>query len=253
MPAVAMKAAAEGRPPPTDGEPGLTRWSMPRTAMRAKPLLGCLTSRNEMISIADGFKLPDAMSLGPDDIDQLFLALEEQLRADKQTYELVVIGGSALEALGFIRRGTKDVDVLALKGPSALESADPLPEALTGASARVANDFNLSPDWLNAGPADLLRLGLPEGFWERVISRRYGPSLTVHFAGRLDHVHFKLYAMVDHGGGRHEADLRALHPTTPELLLAGAWTQTHDPSPAFRELLEQALRALGVDDDCPRP
>src|SRR5437660_8622584 len=150
------------------------------------------------------------MSLRPDDLDRLFHALEEQLRLAGADFELVVIGGSGLEALGLVQRGTKDVDVLALRGPAALEPADPLPDALTKASAQVARDFNLPPDWLNAGPADRLRLGLPEGFWGRVVSRNYGPSLTIHFAGRLDQIHFKLFAMVDQSGGRHEADLRAM-------------------------------------------
>lgn len=185
--------------------------------------------------------------LRPDDLDKLFRALEEQLRFVDVGFELVVIGGSALEALGLVQRGTKDVHVLALKGPAALESADPLPEALTKASAQVARDFNLPPNWLNAGPADLLRLGLPEGFWGRVVSRYYGPSLTIHFAGRLDQIHFKLFAMVDQSGGRHEADLRALHPTAEELLMAAAWTQTQDPSDGFRAVLVLALRVLGVE------
>jgi hypothetical protein len=186
------------------------------------------------------------VSLRPADLDRLFHALEEQLRLAAVRFELVVIGGSALEALGLVQRGTKDVDVLALRGPTDLEPADPLPDTLTEASAQVARDFNLPPDWLNAGPADLLRLGLPEGFWGRVVSRDYGPSLTIHFAGRLDQIHFKLYAMVDQSGGRHEADLRALHPTPMELLEAAAWTQTQDPSEGFRTVLVLALRTLGV-------
>jgi hypothetical protein len=187
------------------------------------------------------------VSLRSDDLDKLFRALEEQLRLVDVRFELVVIGGSALEALGLVQRGTKDVDVLALKGPVTLESADPLPAVLTKASAQVARDFNLPQDWLNAGPADLLRLGLPEGFWGRVVSRNYGPSLTIHFAGRLDQIHFKLFAMVDQSGGRHEADLRSLHPTAEELLMAAAWTQTQDPSDGFRAVLVLALRVLGVE------
>jgi hypothetical protein len=186
------------------------------------------------------------VSLRPADLDRLFHALEEQLRLAAVRFELVVIGGSALEALGLVQRGTKDVDVLALRGPTDLEPADPLPDTLTEARAQVARDFNLPPDWLNAGPADLLRLGLPEGFWGRVVSRDYGPSLTIHFAGRLDQIHFKLYVMVDQSGGRHEADLRALHPTPTELLEAAAWTQTQDPSEGFRTVLVLALRTLGV-------
>jgi hypothetical protein len=92
------------------------------------------------------------VSLRPADLDRLFHALEEQLRLAAVRFELVVIGGSALEAWALCKRGTKDVDVLALRGPTDLEPADPLPDTLTEASAQVARDFNLPPDWLNAGP-----------------------------------------------------------------------------------------------------
>jgi hypothetical protein len=188
------------------------------------------------------------MELNAANLDRLFKALEEHLRADGAVFEPVIIGGSALEALGLVRRGTKDVEVLALRTEAILRSADPLPDALVRASARVARDFNLASDWLNAGPTELLRFGLPDGFLERVVSRPYGPALTVHFAGRVDQIHFKLYAMVDHGGGRHEADLRSLTPNDQELLRAAAWARTHDPSEGFRDLLVQALHILGVED-----
>jgi hypothetical protein len=57
-----------------------------------------------------------------------------------------------------------------------------------------------------------------------------------------------LFAMVDHGGGRHETDLRALGPTPGELAAAARWSITQDPSPGYRSVLLDALRALGVDD-----
>jgi len=101
---------------------------------------------------------------------------------------------------------------------------------------------------LNAGPSDLLDFGLPDGFLDRLEHRDFGPALTVHFAGRLDQIHFKLYAFVDQGLGRHESDLRALGPTREELLAAARWTRTHDPSEGFREHLQGALRYLGVED-----
>jgi hypothetical protein len=81
-----------------------------------------------------------------------------------------------------------------------------------------------------------------------VETRTYGPALTVLYAGRLDQVHFKLYAMVDQGAGRHEADLRALEPTREELLSAARWTRTHDPSEGFRQELVAVLAHLGVTD-----
>jgi hypothetical protein len=125
--------------------------------------------------------------------------------------------------------------------------APPLPQALLAARAAVAADFGLAEDWLNAGPTDLLKWGLPEGFMSRVVTRPYGMALVVDFASRLDQIHFKLFAMVDQGGGRHEADLRALSPTPGELAAAARWSITQDPSPGYRSVLVDALRVLGVD------
>jgi hypothetical protein len=80
------------------------------------------------------------------------------------------------------------------------------------------------------------------------VTRRYGQDLAVHFAGRVDQIHFKLFAMADQAGGRHETDLRALHPSTEELLAAARWSVTQDPSPGYRMVLMDALSALGVED-----
>jgi hypothetical protein len=129
-----------------------------------------------------------------------------------------------------------------------LRLAEPLPQALRAARATVAADFGLAEDWLNPGPTDLLKWGLPEAFMSRVVTRYYGTALVVHFAGRLDQVHFKLFAMVDQGGGRHETDLRALNPTQGELIAAARWSITQDPSTGYRSVLVDALRVLGIDD-----
>jgi hypothetical protein len=83
---------------------------------------------------------------------------------------------------------------------------------------------------------------------QRMVTRSSGTALIVHFAGRFDQIHFKLFAMVDQGGGRHEADLRALNPTEDELIAAARWSITQDPSPGYRTVLVDALRVLGVDD-----
>ncbi len=179
---------------------------------------------------------------------QLFSALGEQLAAHGERADLVVIGGSGLLALGLIGRPTADVDVVALLSDGTLAKPDPLPRALIEARARVARDFDLPEEWLNGAPADLLDFGLPAGFLDRLEHREYGAALTVYLASRFDQIHFKLYAMVDHGAGKHEADLRELEPTPGELLAAARWTRTHDPSEGFREQLLAALAYLGVED-----
>lgn len=112
----------------------------------------------------------------------------------------------------------------------------------------MARDFSLPEHWLNPGPAGLLDFELPEGFLDRVESRRYGSHLAVHFASRFDQIHFKLYAAVDAGPGKHSQDLEALAPTPEELLTAARWTRTHDPSPGFEEVLRRVLAHYGVDD-----
>ena len=175
-------------------------------------------------------------------------ALAEQLQSLGEQLEMVVIGGSALTALGLVRRATRDVDLLAIAENGNLRSAEPLPEALRTARDRVARDFEMDENWLNARPTNLLRWGLPAGFMTRVVTRRYGQALAVHFAGRVDQIHFKLFAMVDQAGGRHEADLRALHPSTAELIAAARWSVTQDPSPGYRMMLVEALSTLGVED-----
>ena len=190
----------------------------------------------------------NAQLTSADAADRLLSALGEQLAVLGQSYDLVVIGGSALLALGFVSRPTRDVDVVALVTPEGLIDAKPLPQPLADARNKVARDFNLPEDWLNSEPGDMLRYGLPDGFAERLDRRDYGPHLTVRFAGRLDQIHFKLYALADRGPGKHEADLRALNPTPDELIQAARWSRTHDPSEPHRQVLVATLEHLGVSD-----
>lgn len=180
-------------------------------------------------------------------MDQLLDALGEQLARSGERYELVVIGGSGLLALGVIERSTRDIDLVALRADGGLDSAEPLPDGLRTARDRVARDFSLPPEWLNPGPTDLLRFGLPEGFVDRLERRDHGGNLVVYLASRYDQIHFKLYALVDQGPGKHEEDLRALSPTEEELVAAAGWTRTHDPSEGYALSLRNVLTHLGVE------
>ena len=179
--------------------------------------------------------------------DALFFALGEQLATVGERYELVIIGGSGLLALGLIERSTRDVDVVALRSGERLDKAEPMPAALQIARDRVARDFSLPNSWLNPGPTELLDLGLPDGFIERLKRRDYGAGLSVYLASRYDQIHFKLYALVDLGPGKHEQDLRALDPTDAELLAAARWTRTQDPSEGYLQMLDHTLTYLEVD------
>ena len=161
--------------------------------------------------------------------------------------EVVAIGGGSLLLLGLIKRSTKDLDLVGLVAGDQLVKPVPLPPALSEAVADVAQLMKLSPDWLNAGPASMLDLGLPGGFLERTVRRQYG-GLTVRLASRYDQVCFKLYAAADDSPrGKHFADLKELAPTADDLLSAAGWVITHDASEGFRQILGQVLAALGVE------
>jgi len=178
-------------------------------------------------------------------LESLAIRLQEN-RADPVS--IVVCGGSALILTGVVRRSTKDVDVVALMRGGALCSPAPLPDALLQAASEVAEDLGLDRSWLNNGPSrgegGLFQMGLPGGFAERLHAERYGESLVVHFAHRVDQIHFKLYASVDRGG-YHIEDLLALSPTPDELESAARWAMSHDVSEAFAMVLKDLLRKLG--------
>lgn len=193
------------------------------------------------------------MILDKDGVDAALSALAKHLaRGSADVVDLVVCGGSALEALSLVDRATKDIDVLALvkkAGESRLlTSADPLPEAVVNAAGIVARDLGLPSDWLNPGPTDLLSEGLPEGLLDRLHSRGYGEKLTVHFIDRFDQICFKAYAAINGGAAYHLSDLMALSPSGDEMLAAARWCLTQDASDAFPLLVHSFLTKIGFPD-----
>ena len=186
-----------------------------------------------------------------ENIDQALSLLAGRLDlAQTQPVRLVICGGSALIAMSLRRRTTRDMDVVALLSAAQEPiSPDPLPDFLLRAADQVARDLGLFEGWLNNGPSrgegGLFQMGLPEGFVGRLTEKKYGPRLAVYFVGRLDQIHFKLYAAADQRDGTHLNDLKALHPTAAELEAAARWTMTHDVSEGFKMVLKELLTQLG--------
>ncbi|MDP8246740.1 MAG: hypothetical protein P9M00_01245 [Candidatus Tritonobacter lacicola] len=163
-------------------------------------------------------------------------------------FNMIVCGGSSLIAMGLVVRTTKDVDVVGfIDEANRVTGAKPLPAPLLGAAKRVAADLGLDENWLNPGPADLVALGLPEGFMGRLEARKYGRCLIVNFISRYDQIHFKVYAAIDRGPGYHVDDLLVLKPNEKELEEAANWALTHDTSDGFRLILKDMLRKLGYE------
>jgi hypothetical protein len=108
----------------------------------------------------------------PQIIDEIFEALDRQIGIHGGIpINLIVCGGTALAALGLVRRTTKDVDILGvvLNTPNGLviQRIKEFPEWLLEAANKVGRDFDLPENWLNLGPASQVESGLPEGFEER--------------------------------------------------------------------------------------
>jgi len=181
-------------------------------------------------------------------IETIFIALDRQiLAAEGVPISLVVCGGTALTALGLVLRTTKDVDVLGTLEEGEVRKMGSFPGWLSEAAARVAADFDLPADWLNLGPESQLDTGLPRGLPERLERKTYGKRLTIYFVGRIDQIHFKLYASLDRGG-YHVQDLFKLAPTSAELLEASRWVLTQDVSTGFKTILVSFLRQHGHEE-----
>jgi hypothetical protein len=161
-------------------------------------------------------------------------------------YEIVVVGGGGLLLLGLIRRPTKDLDALALVENGEYVLAKPLPDALVEAIADVAAVQGLDDTWLNPGPTNQLKQGLPEGFSERTTRHVFG-GLVVNLANRVDQIHLKLYAAVDNDPkSKHVQDLIDLAPTGDELRVAAAWVKQQDAGAEFGGFVDSVVGHLEV-------
>ncbi len=189
--------------------------------------------------------------LSPETIAKAFTALDRTLTRRGLSYALYVVGGTALLLRGIITRPTVDVDVVLSLDVQTHELAEiGITPQLKIAAETVSVALDLPRNWLNDGPADLARLGLPEGWFERSTKLTYGPSLTIFLAGTEDLIAYKLYATADRYPfqDRHFKDLKALKPTDNQLVSAAHWIVQQDPSPGFlTELLIPTLQSLGVN------
>ena len=187
------------------------------------------------------------------ELNRILTLLAEKLKLEEAAaYIIFVVGGAALLYKGLSSRPTKDVDIVAFgrmeNRALTLVSADPFPEDLRAMSEEIADDLGLEADWLNPGPTDLLNFGLPDNFMRRCEKREYGKNLTVYYFDRYDQIHFKLYAAVDQGPGKHLQDLLDLNPKEAEIRKAAKWTLAQDPSEGFKKVLKEMLLALGYED-----
>ena len=153
-----------------------------------------------------------------------------------QSFELVVIGGAALLAMGVIQRATTDVDCLDPDLPAAIQVA-----AVEFAKGYQGAGAPLRTDWLNNGPRQL-KDDLPAGWRERVHLLHRSAGLTVYTLGRSDLLLTKLFAYCDRF--QDEGDCLALAPSADELQDSYSWLKERDGHPGWPEHVRISLLAL---------
>lgn len=184
-------------------------------------------------------------------IEELLAALGELLRARGHSCSIVIVGGAALNLLGFVERTTKDVDVAALakrQGRSrTFLPPDPLPEPLQNAIATVARDFRLPEDWVNTQVATQWPRELPQFLFRDLQWRSYG-SLEVGIVGRSTLIALKLHATVDRDFDTvHYQDLLALTPSDAELEEAKNVVISQDAGSQFPRLVDEVIARVKAD------
>jgi hypothetical protein len=146
------------------------------------------------------------MELTSNDILRLLQELDQWMKLeDCSPVDWVVCGGAALGLQGLQNRPTRDVDVLGRwNGPLSVVGIESFPQSVLACITRVADNHGelagLGPNWVNLGPCDLAKEGLPEGFASRLKDLRVGEKLMLRLLGRQDLLALKLYAAADELG-----------------------------------------------------
>jgi len=162
------------------------------------------------------------------DTNNVFQKLNDELNQRNIQREIVICGGAALIALDVISRETKDVDVLKPKIDSELKAA----------AAAVAKSLKLAENWLNNGPAILMKELPPD--WESHCEVIFeGSNLVISSLGRRDLINSKLYAAADRISD--VGDLVALKPLNSELKNAREWVLQKDASGIWPKIVDECL------------
>lgn len=143
--------------------------------------------------------------------------------------QAIIVGGTALNLLGYINRQTRDIDIIA-------------PE-LSNDIQKASKDFakehpHLWEEWLNNGHSSLTDI-LPTGWDNRLVDSFVGEALHLKTLSRSDLLKTKLFAYCDRGTDL--ADCIAMAPTEEELNEALQWVIDQDANELWPKHVEQTF------------
>lgn len=167
---------------------------------------------------------------------EVLTAFGEFLAERQLSFDVTIIGGAALLAMGIIDRATQDVDCLDPDIPTDVQQA-----AVDFAEEYSGPGAPLRHDWLNNGPSSL-RDDLPAAWRDGVVVLYQSGGITVRTLGRQDLLMTKLFAFCDRQ--QDEEDCVALAPTAQELRDSLAWLDDRDGNPLWPEHVRTSLKAI---------
>ena len=198
------------------------------------------------------------MSMSRDTLFTLLTELADWLEfAGIESVEWLVCGGVAMALQELNQRTTRDVDVLGdwSEGLMEVMCIDAFPENVKSCIGRVVKNHpeleGFADGWVNLGPRNLAKQGLPHGYESRLRSMKFGKTLTLHLLNRTDLIPLKLYAAADRFSPRqtiHFGDLKLLNGTFEELDKALDWVRTLQDFEEKRPEIQAVLERLGYDD-----
>lgn len=168
---------------------------------------------------------------------ETILAFDIYLEGCGLRLDAVVVGGAALNLLGVVSRPTKDCDILY----PAL-TAEIVEAAKAFAAARRQVGDAIAEDWLNNGPASLVRQ-LPADWRDHLRTVFKGRAIRLESLGRDDLLRSKLFALCDRA--LDLGDCIALAPTKEELVALLPWLEAQDGNPGWPAHVRETLADLG--------
>ncbi len=163
---------------------------------------------------------------------ELILDLDTELGKAGESYEIVVVGASALIALNKINRQTVDIDLI-----------DPeIDSPLFKAAMAVGEKHGLSYGWLNSS-ATAFASELPNGWEERTKLHIKAQNLKVKVLGRSDMIFSKLHAAAQRDKNDLD-DLLSLKPSKAEINGAKKHLLSNNDSQLFKDRVEELEREI---------